>query len=44
MALTKDDIANVIVSENGWKKKTSVDILETLIEIIKRSLASEEWN
>ena len=39
MALTKNDIVST-VHELGFTKKKSVDIVESLLEIIKTSLAS----
>ena len=41
MAVTKDDIVGRI-HEVGFSKKQSVDLVETLIEIIKDSLAKSE--
>jgi integration host factor subunit alpha len=41
MAVTKDDIVQQ-VHEMGFTKKQSVDLIETLIEIIKRTLEKEE--
>ena len=41
MALTKNDIVTK-VHELGFTKKKSVDIIETLLEIIKRTLADNE--
>jgi integration host factor subunit alpha len=41
MAVTKDDIVQRI-HEVGFTKKQSVDLVETLIEIIKRSLEKGE--
>ncbi|MCJ7540785.1 MAG: integration host factor subunit alpha [Desulfobacterales bacterium] len=42
MALTKVQIAEGIHSELGFTKKQSVALVETLIELIKKSLASGE--
>ena len=39
-ALTKADIIEVIQKENGFSRKESVEITETLLEIIKQSLES----
>jgi integration host factor subunit alpha len=41
MAVTKDDIV-AKVHEMGFSKKQSVDLIETLIETIKKSLEKEE--
>ncbi|MCU0539309.1 MAG: integration host factor subunit alpha [Desulfobacterales bacterium] len=41
MAVTKDDIV-ARIHEVGFTKKQSVDLVETLIEIIKRSLEKGE--
>ncbi len=41
MALTKSDIV-AAVHELGFTKKKSVDIIETLLEIIKNSLEKNE--
>ncbi len=41
MALTKNDIV-ASVHELGFSKKESIDIIETLLEIIKRTLADRE--
>lgn len=41
MALTKNDIVTK-VHDLGFTKKKSVDIIETLLEIIKRTLADNE--
>ncbi len=41
MALTKSDIV-AAVHELGFTKKKSVDIIETLLEIIKSSLGKKE--
>ncbi len=40
--LTKVDIIAAIQSENGYSLKKSADTVETLIEIIKCTLESEE--
>ena len=40
MALTKVEIVNSITDQIGYPKKHSLEILETLLEIIKRSLES----
>ncbi len=38
MTLTKIDIVEKIQSRNGFTKKKSIETVETLLEIIKRSL------
>ena len=38
--LTKADIISIIQSEDGYSLKRSSDIVETLLEIIKRKLES----
>ena len=40
--LTKADIIATIQTENGYSLKKSVEITETLLEIIKRTLESGE--
>jgi len=40
MTLTKDHLIDAIAKENGFQKKRTVEIVETLLEIIKSSLAS----
>ena len=40
--LTKADIISAIQTENGYSRRKSTDIVETLLEIIKRSLESGE--
>ena len=42
MALTKVDIINSVADDNGYSKKEATDKVETLLEIIKRALASRE--
>jgi integration host factor subunit alpha len=42
MTLTKDDIVKTLAKENGFLKKRSIEIVETMLEIIKSSLASGE--
>jgi integration host factor subunit alpha len=42
MTLTKDDIVVAIAVENGFQKNRSVEIVETLLELIKQALASGE--
>ena len=40
--LTKADIIAAIQTENGYSLKKSIEITETLLEIIKRTLVSGE--
>ena len=42
MTLTKNDIVEKIQTRNGFTKKKSIETVETLLEIIKRSLESGE--
>ena len=42
MTLTKAMIAEAIAEQNRFTKKKSVDVIETLLEIIKRALESGE--
>jgi integration host factor subunit alpha len=42
MSLTKDDIAKALAKENGYQVKQSVELIETLLELIKSRLASGE--
>jgi integration host factor subunit alpha len=42
MALTKDDLVKTLVKENGFQKKQSLEIVETLLGIIKSELSSGE--
>jgi len=42
MALTKAKIVEAVVKQNGYTSKRSVEIIETLLEIIKSSLESGE--
>lgn len=42
MTLTKADIINAIAEQNGYTKKKSIETVETLLEIMKRTLASGE--
>ena len=42
MALTKADIVEVIRKENGFTKTKSTEVVETVLELIKSSLASGE--
>lgn len=42
MALTKAQIVEEISTRNGFTKKKSIETVETLLEIIKHTLASEE--
>ncbi|MBI5581142.1 MAG: integration host factor subunit alpha [Deltaproteobacteria bacterium] len=40
MSLTKDDIVKALAKENGYPVNQSAELIETLIERIKSSLAS----
>jgi integration host factor subunit alpha len=40
MTLTKDHLIEAIAKENGFQKKQTIEIVETLLELIKSSLAS----
>lgn len=42
MSLTKAHIIKAISETNGYPKKQSVEIVETILELIKRSLESGE--
>jgi integration host factor subunit alpha len=42
VALTKEEIIETVAKENGFLKNRSTEIVESLIEIIKRSLESGE--
>ena len=42
MSLTKDDIVKALAKENGYLLKQSIELIETLLELIKSSLASGE--
>ena len=42
MSLTKDDIVEAIAEETGFPKNQSIELVETLLELIKKSLASGE--
>lgn len=42
MALTKDEIVKPLTKENGFQKKRSIEVIETLLELIKFTLASGE--
>jgi integration host factor subunit alpha len=42
MSLTKDDIAKALVKETGCQLNQSVEMIETLLELIKFTLASGE--
>jgi integration host factor subunit alpha len=41
MTLTKDDIVKALADENGYPRNQSVELIETLIELIKSALASD---
>jgi integration host factor subunit alpha len=40
MALTKDDIVEAVAEQLGFPKKQSVELVETLLELIKKTLVS----
>ncbi len=40
MALTKIDIVETVAEQNGYTKERSVEMVETLLEIIKSALES----
>jgi integration host factor subunit alpha len=42
MTLTKADLIAAIAEQNGYTKKKSIETVEALLEIIKRSLESGE--
>lgn len=42
MALTKADIVDAVAEKNGYTNKRSVEVIETLLEIIKNTLESGE--
>lgn len=42
MALTKADIIQTVSEESGFSKKQSMETVETLLEIIKRTLETGE--
>ena len=42
MALTKDDIAKALADGRGYPRNQSVELIETLLELIKSALASGE--
>jgi integration host factor subunit alpha len=42
MALTKNDIVNSIYTSLGFPKKQSLEVIESLLEIIKKTLVNGE--
>ena len=42
MTLTKLDMVESVAGQNGWPKAKSFEIVETLLELIKKSLESGE--
>ena len=42
MSLTKDDIVRALAKENGYQINQSVELIETLLDLIKSNLASGE--
>jgi integration host factor subunit alpha len=43
MTITKADLIAAIAEQNGYPKNKSTETVETLLEIIKRTLASGEY-
>ena len=43
MSLTRDDIVEAVAEQVGFSKKQSVELVETLLEIIKTSLESGDY-
>ena len=43
MTLTKKEIIEAVAKENGFSKNQSVELVETLIEIIKKTLVSGDY-
>ena len=42
MSLTRDDIVEAVAEQVGFSKKQSVELVETLLELIKEALESGE--
>jgi integration host factor subunit alpha len=42
MALTKADVVKVVAEQNGYTIKRSIEVVETLLELIKSTLESGE--
>ena len=42
MSLTKDDIVKALAKENGYQINQSVELIETLLDLIKSNLSSGE--
>ena len=42
MALTKVQIVNEVARQNGFTKRQSIEIIESLLELIKKALESGE--
>jgi integration host factor subunit alpha len=42
MTLTKDALISEVASENGYLRNQAVELIKTLLEIIKSKLVSEE--
>jgi integration host factor subunit alpha len=40
MTTTKDEIVKSLAKESGFQKKRSIEVIDTLLELIKSSLAS----
>jgi integration host factor subunit alpha len=43
MSLTKDDIVEAVAEQVGFPKKQSVELVETLLELIKKTLVSGDY-
>jgi integration host factor subunit alpha len=42
MTLTKDDLVKAVAKENGYPVSQTIEIVETLLEIIKSTIESGE--
>ena len=42
MTLTKDDLVSAVTEANGYTRNLSVELIETLLELIKSKLVSGE--
>ena len=43
MSLTRDDIVEAVAEQVGFPKKQSVELVETLLELIKKTLESGDY-
>ena len=43
MGLTRDDIVEAVAEQVGFSKKQSVELVETLLELIKETLESGDY-